>query len=98
MLTLKAWRTQRAEELAMDPGVLCPNSGLEAIAFAAPKAARELKELTELKGWFVREFGGEAVEAAQEGDTSTQAAAPKAPDQPPSQRSKERSAPTRCAS
>ena len=89
MLTLKVWRTRRAEELAMDPGVLCPNSGLEAIAFAAPKAARELKDLPELKGWFVREFGGEAVEAAQEGDSSTHAAGPTAPDKP-SRRSKKK--------
>jgi ribonuclease D len=65
---LKAWRARRAEELAMDPGVLCPNSALEAIAWRAPSSAHDLKELPELKGWFVREFGDEVVRAAADGE------------------------------
>lgn len=73
LLALKAWRTRRAAELAMDPGVLCPNSGLEAVAWKAPKSARELKDLPELKGWFVREFGSEVVEAAQASDAQHEA-------------------------
>jgi ribonuclease D len=64
LVALKAWRTGRAAELGMDPGVLCPNSGLEAIAWRAPGSVRELRELSELKGWFVREFGSEALAAA----------------------------------
>jgi ribonuclease D len=58
---LKRWRTQRAAELALDPGVLCPNSALEAIAWRAPARAEELRDAPELKGWFVREFGAEVV-------------------------------------
>ena len=50
-------------ELALDPGVLCPNSALEAIAWRAPNAASDLEGLPELKGWFVREFGAEVVAA-----------------------------------
>jgi ribonuclease D len=61
MTTLKQWRTRRAAELSMDPGVLCPNSALEAIAWRDPRVARELSDLPELKGWFVREFGSEVV-------------------------------------
>jgi len=63
MTTLKQWRTRRATELSMDPGVLCPNSALEAIAWRDPRNARELSELPELKGWFVREFGSEVLAA-----------------------------------
>ena len=49
----------------MDPGVLCPNSALEAMAWRAPKSVADLAELDELKGWFVSEFGEEAVEVCQ---------------------------------
>jgi len=90
MVTLKVWRTRRAEELSMDPGVLCPNSALEAIAFAAPKSARDIKDLPELKGWFVREFGSEAVEAAQQADApGTAEAAPTPAEKPPRRGRKE---------
>lgn len=61
LTALKRWRTERAAEISMDPGVLCPNSALEAIAWRAPQRAKELEELTELKRWFVREFGSEVV-------------------------------------
>jgi ribonuclease D len=61
MTTLKQWRTRRAAELSMDPGVLCPNSALEAIAWRDPRVARDLSDLPELKAWFVREFGSEVV-------------------------------------
>ena len=37
---LKRWRTERARELALDPGVLCPNTALEAIAFEDPDERR----------------------------------------------------------
>ncbi len=60
-----AYRTRRSEELSMDPGVLCPNAGLEAIACRAPAKRDELFELTELKRWFVREFGAEVTRAIQ---------------------------------
>jgi len=59
---LKRWRSARARELGLDPGVLCPNTGLEAIAWKNPTRASEMSEIPELKGWFVREFGREIVE------------------------------------
>jgi ribonuclease D len=58
---LKPWRTARSKELKLDPGVLCPNSGLEAIAIANPQQPEEIRGLEELKGWFGREFGEELV-------------------------------------
>ncbi|MFO0689368.1 MAG: HRDC domain-containing protein [Myxococcota bacterium] len=61
LAALKEWRGPRAQSLALDPGVLCPNAALEAIAWANPATADEMKGIVELKGWFVREFGDEIV-------------------------------------
>ena len=66
LVALKRWRAKRATELSLDPGVLCPNSALEAIAWRAPATASDLEELSELKRWFVREFGSEVVAAIDE--------------------------------
>jgi ribonuclease D len=61
LAALKEWRGPRAKSLALDPGVLCPNAALEAIAWASPATAEAMKGIPELKGWFVREFGDEIV-------------------------------------
>ena len=58
---LKRWRSTRAKDLDLDPGVLCPNSALEAMAWCDPSAASEITELPEVKRWFSDEFGGEVV-------------------------------------
>jgi ribonuclease D len=68
LAALKTWRVSLAKEVSLDPGVLCPNAVLEAIAWRAPTATKDLKELPELKGWFVREFGAAAVECCQAAD------------------------------
>ncbi|MBW2272914.1 MAG: HRDC domain-containing protein [Deltaproteobacteria bacterium] len=60
---LKHWRSGKASELKMDPGVLCPNAALESIAWRNPDSGADLEELPELKGWFVREFGDEVAAA-----------------------------------
>jgi ribonuclease D len=75
LAALKTWRAGRAEDLSMDPGVLCPNSALEAIAWRAPQAAKDLRELPELKGWFQREFGAEVTQVSHEVDEATRSAA-----------------------
>ena len=49
VVLLKQWRAVRAKNLAIDPGVLCPNSSLEAIAWRAPSKVSDLEELPELK-------------------------------------------------
>ena len=68
LMALKKWRAARAVELSMDPGVLCPNSALEAIAWTAPQESKDLRDLPELKGWFLREFGSEATEVSRAAD------------------------------
>jgi ribonuclease D len=65
LTALKAWRTDKSDELKIDPGVLCPNAALEAIAAKNPTSNSDLKELPELKSWFPREFGAEALKASQ---------------------------------
>jgi ribonuclease D len=67
---LKQWRARRASELALDPGVLCPNSALEAIAWRAPESAADLTSLEEVKGWFVREFGSEVTEVSRRAEAA----------------------------
>jgi len=59
LAALKAWRGPRAKELGLDPGVLCPNASLEAIAVANPKTAEDVKALPELKPWLAESFGQE---------------------------------------
>ncbi|HVP28757.1 MAG TPA: ribonuclease D [Myxococcota bacterium] len=58
---LKRWRSERAAALGLDPGVLCPNSTLEAIAIERPATVDELRRMSEVKGWFGREFGAEVA-------------------------------------
>ena len=62
LATLKAWRAPRAKELGLDPGVLCPNASLEAIAIANPKTAEDVVALPELKRWLAGNFGGELAQ------------------------------------
>jgi len=65
LVGLKKWRAACSKDLSIDPGVLCPNSSLEAIAFRDPQGASDLEELGELKRWFIREFGQEVAEASR---------------------------------
>ena len=63
---LKQWRGEKSIELAIDPGVLCPNSALEAIACSNPTTKVEIQSMPGLKSWFAREFGGEIVKINRE--------------------------------
>lgn len=58
---LKDWRGPRAAALKLDPGVMCPNAALEAIVWANPTSAEDMKSIPELKSWFVREFADEIL-------------------------------------
>jgi ribonuclease D len=69
---LKRWRAARAQELELDPGVLCPNSSLEAIAWKNPSKPEDLEDVEELKGWFVREFGEEVVAVVSRDESQTE--------------------------
>ncbi len=68
---LKRWRAKRAKELDLDPGVLCPNTSLEAIAWRDPSVREDLAEVPELKRWFVGAFAQELVEALRDGSENS---------------------------
>jgi len=106
LAALKAWRGPRAQALALDPGVICPNAALEAIAWASPGTAEEMKGLPELKDWFVREFADEIVAvlanhaahaAAEEAEAATTAPADDARPEGARRRSRRRSGRSRRA-
>lgn len=59
---LKAKRNQLAEHYGLQPGVLCPNGTLEAIARANPQSIDEMKGIPGLREWQRREFGAELAE------------------------------------
>jgi ribonuclease D len=42
LTALKGWRAEKATALNIDPGVLCPNAALEAIAWQDPKSKADL--------------------------------------------------------
>jgi ribonuclease D len=71
---LKKWRRRRAAELNLDPGVLCPNASLEAMAIKPPTEPGDLEGRKEVKSWFARAFGEEITrEMAEERSRTEQA-------------------------
>ena len=48
---LRARRTRVAEQVDLDPGVLCPNRALEQAVAAAPTTADELRDALDLRPW-----------------------------------------------
>lgn len=69
---LKTLRNQRATELGMEPGVLCPNGTLQAIARSAPRTQAELESIEEIRRWQVAALGGAAILAAAAEPAATQ--------------------------
>jgi len=63
---LKALRNRLAPKLGLQPGVLCPNGTLEAIARANPQTLEELAAVPELRHWQRREIGRELLAAVAE--------------------------------
>lgn len=97
---LKDWRGPRAQALELDPGVLCPNAALEAIAWAAPTQTREMASLPELKAWFIREFADEVLEVIARHEASVDSASEEEVNltAPAKSRRKRRSSPSRLGS
>jgi len=70
LVSLKDWRGPRSEALKLDPGVLCPNAALEAIAWSDATTAKDLRQLPELKTWLVREFADEILAVLERHETT----------------------------
>ena len=64
---LKEARTAITERLGLPPGVVCPNSMLEAIARGAPASLQELGALPGMRRWQVETFGADLLAALQPG-------------------------------
>lgn len=60
---LKTLRGTLSERYALAPGVLCPNSILEAVAKGAPASLAELGSIAGLRRWQLAEFGEELLAA-----------------------------------
>ncbi len=54
---LKAARNKAAEELKLDPGVLCPKGTLEAVARAKPKTMADMKAVPDMRKWQAEVLG-----------------------------------------
>ncbi len=54
---LKAVRNQAAQELKLDPGVLCPKGTLEAVARANPASEAAMRKLPDVRQWQVDVLG-----------------------------------------
>ncbi len=59
--SLKGLRNTVATDLGIEPGVLCPNGTLQAIARAAPKDATQLGSIKELRNWQGSVLGAEKL-------------------------------------
>ena len=60
---LKSMRNAAAERLGLDPGVLCPNGTLEAVARARPASAAALEVIPEVRRWQIEVLGGDFLKA-----------------------------------
>jgi ribonuclease D len=62
---LKQQRNKAAERYGLQPGVICPNGTLEAIARLQPESVDAMAAIPEMRAWQRREFGAELLEAMQ---------------------------------
>ncbi|MEZ4525957.1 MAG: HRDC domain-containing protein [Desulfobacterales bacterium] len=58
---LREWRNRRAEELGMDPALICNKSLMTTIAMQKPRHTDALKNMEEIRQWQIAAFGEEIV-------------------------------------
>ena len=58
---LKFWRASKANALGIDPGVLCNNALITAIAVKNPGGEKSLETVKEMKNWQKQAFGAEII-------------------------------------
>jgi len=58
---LKAWRVSKARALEIDPGMLCNNALITAIAIQNPRDTESLEKVKEMKRWQNQVFGSEII-------------------------------------
>ncbi|MGB2687682.1 MAG: HRDC domain-containing protein [Desulfobacterales bacterium] len=58
---LKSWRASKASALGIDPGMLCNNALITAIAVKNPGDVKSLETVKEMKNWQKQAFGAEII-------------------------------------
>ena len=58
---LKFWRASKANALGIDPGMLCNNALITAIAVKNPGDSKSLATVKEMKNWQKQAFGNEVI-------------------------------------
>lgn len=58
---LKEWRKRKSEALKLDPGVLAPQSTLQALARSGATTQKEIDEIAGVTRWRIHEFGREWI-------------------------------------
>lgn len=58
---LKSWRASKASALGIDPGMLCNNALITAIAVKNPGDSKSLETVKEMKNWQKQAFGTEII-------------------------------------
>jgi ribonuclease D len=58
---LKSWRASKASALGIDPGMLCNNALITAIAVKNPGDVKSLETVKEMKNWQKQAFGTEII-------------------------------------
>ncbi|MGA9178579.1 MAG: HRDC domain-containing protein, partial [Desulfobacterales bacterium] len=66
---LKSWRASKANALGIDPGMLCNNALITAIAVKNPGDSKSLETVKEMKNWQKQAFGTEIIKALKRAST-----------------------------
>jgi ribonuclease D len=61
VIALKSWRDSKSRVLAIDPGLLCNNVLISAVAVQNPLNAKALEKIEGMKNWQRQEFGPEII-------------------------------------
>ncbi|MBW1988497.1 MAG: HRDC domain-containing protein [Deltaproteobacteria bacterium] len=61
--SLKEWRAEYAETLALDPGIMLNNAQIRALAASCPKTREDLDRMEEIRDWQKSALGAELLSA-----------------------------------
>ncbi len=56
---LKKWREQRANEMCLDPAIVCSNTQIQSVAAIHPETPNDLKGISGIRDWQIELFGHE---------------------------------------
>jgi ribonuclease D len=58
---LRIWRDRTAQQLQVDPAIICTKALISVIAVQKPAAISSLSKMKEIKAWQVKEFGRDII-------------------------------------